>query len=74
MNVKEKIALVIVGIEVVSILGGAVYCYGKSQFYKGRLSMAKEMQQASEEVLEAFNEHISEISKDYFKTEEAKLS
>lgn len=73
MNTKEKIALAIVGIEVIAILGGAVYCYGKAQFYKGRISMSCDIKKAQNEVFEAFNEHISETSKEYF-TEEAKLN
>ena len=39
---KEKIALVIAGAELVVCGIGAIYCYGKAQYHKGRLDMAKE--------------------------------
>lgn len=39
---KEKIALVIAGIEILGFGALAIYSYGRAKFYEGRISANKE--------------------------------
>ena len=43
MSKIEKVAKVIVGVELVGCAVASIWAYGKSQYYKGRISMADDM-------------------------------
>jgi len=42
-NNKEKVALFITGLELVGCIIFTIYCYGKSQYYKGRVERYEEL-------------------------------
>lgn len=42
-NKKEKIALVIAGIEILGFGALAIYSYGRAKFYEGRVSATKDL-------------------------------
>jgi hypothetical protein len=40
---KEKMALTIVGLEIVGCFALMIYCYGKAKYYEGRISKYNEL-------------------------------
>lgn len=42
-NTKEKIALSILGTIITGCSIGAVYCYGRAQYYQGRIDLGNEL-------------------------------
>lgn len=40
---RNKLASFIIGVEMVGLAAGAIYCYGQYKYYEGRVSKNKEL-------------------------------
>ena len=56
-NNKEKIALVIAGVEILGFGALAIYSYGRAKFYEGRISVNKEFTNELNKLKTELEEH-----------------